>query len=59
MKYISIWYILMLKYCAKTNTINKNTEALLYNGKEIGLEVNAEKYICMSCHQNSDKIIIY
>jgi len=37
-----------------TNTIKKSTEPLLEAGREVGLEVNAErnKYMIMSCHQN-------
>jgi hypothetical protein len=37
------------------NIINKNTEALLDAGKEVGLEVNAEKtkYMFMSHHQTT------
>jgi hypothetical protein len=42
------------------NIIKKNTEALLDPSKEAGLEVNAEKtkYMFMSCHQTTDKIVI-
>jgi hypothetical protein len=38
----------------KINTIKKNTGTLIDGGKEIGLEVNAEKtkYMLLSCHQN-------
>jgi hypothetical protein len=37
-----------------TDTIKKNTEALLDASKEVGLEVNPEKtkYMLMSCSQN-------
>jgi hypothetical protein len=39
------------------DTIKKNTEALIDASKEFGLEVNAEKIICMllSLHQNAGK----
>jgi hypothetical protein len=33
----------MLIYWRKRNTIKKNTEAFLVGGKEIGIEVNADK----------------
>jgi hypothetical protein len=38
-----------------TDTIKKNTEALLHAGKEVGLEVNPEKtkYMLMSCSQKT------
>jgi hypothetical protein len=38
-----------------TNTIKKNTEALLDASWEVGVEVNTEKtkYMVMSCHQNA------
>jgi len=41
----------------KTNTINRNTEALLQASREVAPEVNAEKtnYIVMSCHQRVRK----
>jgi hypothetical protein len=37
------------------NTIKRKMEVLLEASKEVGLEVNAEKdkYIVVSCHQNS------
>jgi hypothetical protein len=37
------------------NTINKNTETLIHDSKEVGLEVNAEKakYMLLSRHQNA------
>jgi hypothetical protein len=40
----------MLIFWEKTDTIQKNTEALLDAGKEVGLEVNSEKtkYMLMS-----------
>jgi hypothetical protein len=36
------------------NSVKKNTETLIGDSKEVGLEVNAEKTKCMfmSCHQN-------
>jgi hypothetical protein len=36
------------------NTIKKNTEALLYTSREVGLEINAKKikYMFMSCRWN-------
>jgi hypothetical protein len=36
-------------------TINKNTETLIDAGKDVGLEVNAEKikYMLLSRHQNA------
>jgi hypothetical protein len=39
------------------DTIQKNTEALLDAGKEVGLEVNAEKttYMLMSCRKAGQK----
>jgi hypothetical protein len=41
------------------DTIKKNTETLIDAGKEVGLEVNAEKtkYMLLSRHQNSGQII--
>jgi hypothetical protein len=37
------------------NTIEKNTETLIYTSKEVGLEVNADKtkYMLLSRHQNA------
>jgi len=37
-----------------TNTIQRNTEALLEANTEVGLEINGErpKYMVMSCHHN-------
>jgi hypothetical protein len=37
------------------NTINENTETLAEAGRDIGLEISAEKtkYMIISCHQNS------
>jgi hypothetical protein len=37
------------------DTINKNTETLIYASKEVGLEINIEKtkYMLVSCHQNA------
>jgi hypothetical protein len=37
------------------DTIKKNTKTLIAAGKEVGLEVNAEKtkYMLLSCHQNA------
>jgi hypothetical protein len=37
------------------NTIKKNTETLIDASKEVGLEVNTEKNLCMflSYHQNA------
>jgi hypothetical protein len=49
----------MLIYMGKnTNTIKKNTEALLDTIKVAGLEVNKEKAKCMfmSYHQNAGQI---
>jgi hypothetical protein len=39
------------------DTIKKNTETLIYAGKEVGLEVNTEKnkYMLLSCHLNTGK----
>jgi hypothetical protein len=36
------------------DTIKKNTETEIDAGREVGLEVNAEKikYMLLSCHQN-------
>jgi hypothetical protein len=36
------------------NTIQKNTETLIYASKEVGLEINIEKtkYMLLSHHQN-------
>jgi hypothetical protein len=36
------------------NTIKENSETLLEAGRDVGLEINAEKtkYMIMSCHQN-------
>jgi hypothetical protein len=41
------------------NTIQKNTEVLLYASKDVGLEVNPEKikYMLMSCYKKQDKSI--
>jgi hypothetical protein len=41
--------------CENMNIIKKSTEALLGTGKEVGLEVNAEKTECMfmSCRQTT------
>jgi len=38
-----------------TNTIKRNTEALLQASKEVGMEVNTEmtKHMGVSCHQNA------
>jgi hypothetical protein len=39
------------------NTVKKNTETLIDAGKEVGLEVNAQKtkYMLLSRHQNVGK----
>jgi hypothetical protein len=39
------------------NTIQQNTETLIYASKEVGLEINVEKTKCMllSCHGNAGK----
>jgi hypothetical protein len=42
-EHISSWSVLIC--WAKTNAIKKRTEALLEAGREVGLEVNAEKSI--------------
>jgi len=44
-----------------TNTIKKNTEALLCASGEVDLQVNTEKSKCMivSSHQNVDQITIH
>jgi hypothetical protein len=41
----------------KTNTLKKNTEALLEASREVGLEINTEKtwYMVVSSHQNAGK----
>jgi hypothetical protein len=51
---------MMLTYWAKTNTIKKNTQALLDTSKGFGLGVNAEKikYMFMSCCHNAGKILL-
>jgi hypothetical protein len=38
-----------------TDTVSKNSEALLEASKEVGVEVNTEKskYMVVSCHQNT------
>jgi len=41
------------------NTPKKNTKALLQASREVSLEVNTEKTIVMSHHQNAGKITIY
>jgi hypothetical protein len=35
------------------DTINKNTETLIYAGKEVGLEINVVEIKLPSCHQNA------
>jgi hypothetical protein len=42
------------------HTVMKNTEALVVAGKEIGLEVNADKtqYMVMSRDQNAGRVTI-
>jgi hypothetical protein len=39
------------------NTINDNTETILWASTDVGLGVNAEntKYMIMSCHENSEQ----
>jgi hypothetical protein len=38
-----------------TDTINKNTEIIIYANKEVGLEVNSDKikYMLLSRHQSA------
>jgi hypothetical protein len=44
MGHISFWpMMMMLIFWEKTDTIQKNKEALLDAGKEVGLEVKSEK----------------
>jgi len=55
--YISFWFIQMI-LCWVGATYNKeNTEALVFNSKETGLEVNADKtkYMAMSGDQNAGR----
>jgi hypothetical protein len=46
--------LLILVCLLKTNTMRKNTEALLQASREVGVKVNTEKtkYMVMSHHQN-------
>jgi hypothetical protein len=39
------------------DTINRNTETLIYSSKEVGIEVNIEKtkYMLVSHNQNTDQ----
>jgi hypothetical protein len=39
------------------DTINRNTETLIYASKELGLQVNVQKpkYMLVSCDQNADQ----
>jgi hypothetical protein len=56
--HISFWpMLMMLIQWEKTDTIKKNTEALLDASKEIGLEVNPEttKYMLMSHSQKTGR----
>jgi hypothetical protein len=53
-----------LIYWVKTNTMKKNTEAMLEASRDVGLEINTEKtkYMVMSYHQNigqSHSLIAY
>jgi hypothetical protein len=45
MEHISFWPMTMMTliFWEKSDTVQRNTEALLDAGKEIGLEVNSEK----------------
>jgi hypothetical protein len=57
MGHFSFWLMLMtLIFVEKTDTIQKNTEALLDASKEVGLEVNSEKtkyYMLVSRRQKA------
>jgi hypothetical protein len=61
MGHISFWpMLMMLIFWEKTDTIQKNTTALLDAGKEAGLEVNSEKtkYMLMSGKKVGQKHVI-
>jgi hypothetical protein len=59
MGHISRWPI---RWCESTgdnaDTVKKITHTLIYESKEVGLEVNPEKnkYMLLSCHQNAGQI---
>jgi len=42
-----------------TNTINKNTEALLEASREVGLEVNTEKTKCITTKTVILPVVLY
>jgi hypothetical protein len=38
--------MMLILWEKNVDTIQKNTEVLIYASKEVGLEANPEKYIC-------------